>query len=720
MRTFLSPLFALGTLVAQEQPAITTIPAVVYETGLATVLIEQNHYSRMPVAKVDFNEVVLDYCKSLDPAKLYFTQQEIDYVKSHFVPTLETAYRQGNLTPALQIYSGFAAKVKQRSEFALATLMDPLLDLNREGVFPSDRRKASWPADPVQSDDLWRKRVQLDLLGELLGKQNDGQKDTTNQVDTAADVTPERLAEAKETIRKRYARMVELLSYEPHELQEMFINALTRQYDPHSNFMSRQSLEEFEIQMKNKLCGIGASLQDEDGYCVIKEIMPGGPLAIDGRAKSGDRIIAVSIDGQAEPEDVVGMRLNKVTRRLRGEKGTPVRLILEPAAGGPRKDLKLVRDELKIVGQLASARCFEVPSGGATQTIGLIDLPAFYMADEENGGPTKHVEELIGKLRAMGMDSLVLDLRRNGGGVLGEAVGIAGLFIPQGPVMQVRDGADQRNTLADEDPKVAWDGPLVVLTSKASASASEIVAGALRDHRRALIVGDVTTHGKGTVQNLMELSRVNPQLKATVKFTIQKWYAPSGSSIQLKGVPSDVLLPSVFSVMPVAESDLDRPMPWDEVASVLSKESLGASPKAPITAALVDRLAKATAQRQKSSEEFAVHKTVLDWTSARMQRKQEPVSLGERLQERVADDQLRDEVRKSLETFAARDFPNKEIKLDAAIAKDKEADADWLKFSRRFSRIRLPIEGDEWPEYDIQLREALRIAADWSAQVAGK
>lgn len=720
MRPFLCFVLALGPLVAQE-PGTVAIPAVVYETGLTTALIEQNHYSRMPVAKVDFNEVAVDYCKSLDPAKLYFTQQEIDYVKSHFVPTLEAAYRQGNLTPALQIYNGFTAKVKARSEFALVVLMDPLLDLNRGGVFPTDRRKASWSADAAESDELWRKRVQLDLLGELLGKEdNDDNKNIPDRNPTSAEVTPERLAEAKETLRKRYGRLVELLSYEGHELQEMFLNALTRQYDPHSNFMSRQSLEEFEIQMKNKLCGIGASLQDEDGYCVIKEIMPGGPLALDGRAKPGDRIIAVSVDAEAEPEDVVGMRINKVTRRLRGEKGAPVRLILEPGAGGPRKDLRLVRDELKILGQLASARCFEVPSGDSTHTIGLIDLPAFYMADEVNGGPTKHVEELIGKLRALGMDSLVLDLRRNGGGVLGEAVGIAGLFIPKGPVMQVRDGTDQRNTLADEDPKVAWDGPLVVLTSKASASASEIVAGALRDHRRAMIVGDVTTHGKGTVQNLLELSRVNPQLKATVKFTIQKWYAPSGSSIQLKGVPSDILLPSVFSVMPVAESDLDRPMPWDEVAPVLAKADFGASPKAPVTAALVDQLAKATAQRQKSSPEFAVHRTVLDWTSARMQRKEEPVSLGERLHERLLDNKLRDEVRKSLESFAARDYPNREIKLDAAIAKDKEADADWIKFTRRFSRIRLPIEGEDWPEYDIQLREALRIAADWSAQIAGK
>lgn len=719
MRSILFPLLAVGPLVAQES-GTTTIPAVVYETGLTTALIEQNHYSRMPVGKVDFNEVALEFCKSLDPAKLYFTQPEIDYVKSHFVPTLEAAYRQGNLTPALQIYNGFTAKVKACSEFALGVLMDPLLDLNRGGVFPTDRRMASWPADPAESDELWRKRVQLDLLGELLGKDGSEEKGAAAKEAASPEVTPERLAEAKETLRKRYGRLVELLSYERHELQEMFLNALTRQYDPHSNFMSRQSLEEFEIQMKNKLCGIGASLQDEDGYCVIKEIMPGGPLALDGRAKPGDRIIAVSIDAEAEPEDVVGMRLNKVTRKLRGVKDTPVRLILEPGAGGPRKDLRLVRDELKILGQLASARCFEVPSGDSTHTIGLIDLPAFYMADEVNGGPTKHVEELIGKLRALGMDSLVLDLRRNGGGVLGEAVGIAGLFIPKGPVMQVRDGADHRSTLPDDDPKVAWDGPLVVLTSKASASASEIVAGALRDHRRALIVGDVTTHGKGTVQNLMELSRVNPQLKATVKFTIQKWYAPSGSSIQLKGVPSDILLPSVFSVMPVAESDLERPMPWDEVDPVLTKADFGASPKAPVTTALVDQLAKATAQRQKSSPEFAVHRTVLDWTSARMQRKEEPVSLGERVQERLLDDKLRDEVRNSLESFAARDYPNREIKLDAAIAKDKEADADWIKFTRRFSRIRLPIEGEDWPEYDIQLREALRIAADWSAQIAGK
>jgi carboxyl-terminal processing protease len=316
------------------------------------------------------------------------------------------------------------------------------------------------------------------------------------------------------------------------------------------------------------------------------------------------------------------------------------------------------------------------------------------------------------------MRALIIDLRRNGGGLLNEAIGISGLFIPEGPVVQVRDSAGQSMSYNDEDPKVAWDGPLILLTSKLSASASEIFAGAMRDHRRALIVGDSTTHGKGTVQNIIELSRLAPQLKSAVKVTIQKWYAPSGSSIQLKGVPADITVPSLFSVMPFAESDLDRPLPWDSVEPMLNKVDEGAWLKAPLSDGLIKRLNDSSRRRQIELPEFSTLSHMLSWTSAKVNRTEVPLSLNTRRNERIEDLAFRESVRKELEAYGKSEPVSKEVNLDAAIAQaKKQTDPNWEKASKSMSRLRGPLEDDGWPEYDIQLTEALHIACDWSMEL---
>ena len=719
-----SLLLFLAALAGAQEARFLTQPSMAKESTATTTLLERLHISKKPASSLDLDAVLGKYAEGLDRAKLYFTEADLAEFRSRYGRSLDLYLQRGNLTPAFEIHARFQQRVKERTAFALALLKDPSLDLGRAGTFPTDRRKAAWPADAAASDDLWRRRVQLDLLSEALGDDKDvgGEAPRAGAAKgpaTLPDLTPARLDEARTRLAKRYEKVAGYLAYEPHEVQEFFLNAVAAQYDPHSTFFSRQSLEEFEIQMRNSLVGIGATLEDDDGYCTIKEIMPGGPLALDGRAKNGDRILEVGQGAGAPTEDIVGMRLNKAISRIRGKEGSSIRLILEPADGGPRKDITLRRAPIKLVGQLASARLVEVPAGDVTVGVGVIDLPAFYGSEgKDNATPTHDVAELIGKLRALGMRALILDLRRNGGGLLGEAIGVTGLFIPGGPVLQVRDSAGRSETYKDEDGgKVAWDGPLVVLTSKASASASEIVAGALRDHRRALIVGDETTHGKGTVQNILELSRLDRVLKSGVKVTIQKWYAPSGSSIQLKGVPADILVPSVFSVLPVAESDLDNPLPWDAVAPALAKPDLGPWLRAPLSPELLARLGEASRRRQAELPEFTVHARILGWTKERFNRAEMPLALADRRAERAEDLAFRDQVRGQLETLAKGDFAARDVKLDAALAEEKATDPEWQKASKRLSRQRLSLGDDNWPEVDIPLREALRIAADWAGQL---
>lgn len=419
-------------------------------------------------------------------------------------------------------------------------------------------------------------------------------------------------------------------------------------------------------------------------------------------------------------EDIVGMRLSKAISRIRGKQGSSVRLLVDMAGGG-RKTITLKRDQIKLVGQMASAKAFEVPSGNGTVLLGVIDLPSFYGKNSDGSGssPSADIEQLINKLKAMGMKALIMDLRKNGGGLLTEAVDISGLFIPKGSVLQVRDSQGRSEDYRDEDEKVAWAGPLIVLTSKLSASASEIFAGAMHDHRRAIVVGDTTTHGKGSVQNIIELSRFDKNLKSAVKVTIQKWYAPSGSSIQLKGVPADIVVPSVYSVLPVAESDLDRPLPWDSVTPTLTKADEGEWLKAKISDGLIAQLSAGSARRQSELPEFLTLSRTIDWTKSRQVRKDVSLSLDQRSSERKDDLEFREQIRRELADYAKKAFKVSDVKLDAAIEQEKKEGPGSAAKSKKASRMRDPLEDDDWPEYDIQLQEAVRIATEWTGLLPG-
>jgi carboxyl-terminal processing protease len=386
-------------------------------------------------------------------------------------------------------------------------------------------------------------------------------------------------------ISKRYARVQRAVrDYDNDDVIQVYLTALTHVYDPHSDYFGKAELENFSIGMKLSLFGIGAVLRSEDGFCKIQELKP-GPAMRSKKLKPNDRIIAVAQSNQP-PVDVVDMKLSKVVEMIRGPKGTEVQLTVIPAdAADPsvRQLVTLIREEIKLEDQEAKARILELPfTNSSVLRFGVIDLPSFYSSFELEGrkpdgdpkSTTTDVAQLLKKLMAEKVSGVILDLRRNGGGSLEEAIRLTGLFIREGPVVQVRDYDGRKTVDEDPDSSMLYDGPLIVLTSRFSASASEILAGALQDYGRALIVGDSSTHGKGTVQSLIQLAPIlrgngvslagNP---GALKITIRKFYRVSGSSTQLKGVTPDIVLPSVNNHLDVGESSLDNPLPWDTIAA---------------------------------------------------------------------------------------------------------------------------------------------------------
>lgn len=385
----------------------------------------------------------------------------------------------------------------------------------------------------------------------------------------------------RDTVIKRYARMMNnLKDLDWEDTFEIYLNSLARAYDPHTDYMAQRQSDNFDISIKHKLIGIGAMLETDDVYCKIKELTPGGPAEKDGRLKPGDRIIAVA-QGDKEPLDVVGMKVNTIVQHIRGEKGTEVRLTIIPASspdGSERKIISLTRDEVHTVDQVAKAVIYDVSTNDGGSRLGVINLPSFY-GDNEHTSATADVAKLLKRFKTEHVNGVILDLRNNGGGLLDEAVNLTGLFIADGPVVQTKDGRDIRNGRegaivvdSDTDSSIEYDGPMIVLINRYTASASEIVAGALQDYGRAIIVGDRASFGKGTVQQPEELDPILDGLKlqhefkaGRLKLTLKKFYRAGGSSTQLDGVQSDIILPSVLNYQEVGESALEYPMEHDTI-----------------------------------------------------------------------------------------------------------------------------------------------------------
>lgn len=590
-------------------------------TGL---LLQQQHYSQKGFNSEVSSKFLDRYLDSLDALHLSFLQSDIDSFEM-FRKTLDKlTLRRADPTPAFVIFNRFMDRMEQQYGYVTELLKQDHWDFKTDERYTPNRKDMPRPKDLTEAKELWRARIRFEYLQEKLNltppeelaktlkqrvasqkpqelftalKNKLADEKITNlvkriegrsaQVSNDAlvdslldDLRKDQHEEIVKIIARRYSRIIRMLrDYDNDDVMQYYLTALAHVYDPHTDYFGRAELDNFSIGMNLSLFGIGAVLRSEDGYCKIQELMAAGPASRSGKLKPNDKIVAVA-QGTGEFVDVVDMKLRKVVDLIRGPKGTHVRLKVNPADAPDssiRKEIELVRDEIKLEDQEAKAKLFEVPDAqGHVQKVGLIDLPSFYASfavgsqkrdDSETKSTTTDVSRLIKRLLKEKVSGIILDLRRNGGGSLEEAINLTGLFIKKGPVVQVRNADDTVEVDEDTDPSLLYDGPLMVLTSRFSASASEIVAGALQDYGRALIVGDVSTHGKGTVQSVLQLGRM---LRTTnnlgaVKLTIRKFYRASGDSTQLKGVLPDIVLPSVNNVLDVGESELDNALPFDTI-----------------------------------------------------------------------------------------------------------------------------------------------------------
>lgn len=713
-----------------ELPELESTSLMQNEAKLIVEMLETMHFESAEITPEVFAELITNFMEALDYNKLYFTAgQEADFL-ARYQDALGFKLRyQGDLEVAFEIYTLYRDRAIDRVDWVLEQLEQDW-SFDTDEFFIYDRSESPWPANEEEANELWRLRIKYELLQEILNEKTQ--------------------EEAKERITKRYKRVLRsLYEFGSKDVQEVFLTSLTKMFDPHSSFLSSDTLEDFNISMRLKLIGIGAMLSEEDGYCVIRELVPGAPAIRSKKIKPNDRIVAVTQEGE-EPVDIIGMGLRKIVDQIRGEKGSKVILTIIPADAtddSVREDVLIVRDEVHINSSRTTGKIFEVPDEeGNISPIGVIDIPTFYGGDEyfENGqryttSVTADVEELVLKMKESGVQGIILDLRRNGGGLLDEAIKMTGLFIRRGPVVQVREKSGYVVSHMDRDPKVAYNGPLAVLTSRYSASASEILAGALQNYGRSITIGNSSTHGKGTVQQVFSLDQyvlrkelANNQRAGAAKLTIRKFYLPNGFSTQRKGVVPDIQLQSMEEVTAVGEADLPEALSWDYIKPVARFVEMTLKNN------LLETLTINSEERFKTLEEFDFLKTRLDWFSEREERKQISLNLEQRKIMMEKDEAFLDAIKDKQRVLAENNFEFTEIKLDSVVREEaqrkleeEELEAEQPVEETAAAEPETTTEVDEAlasaetdeaapedeeeediPEFDIQLRETLRIMTE--------
>ena len=733
---------------------------------LVQKLLQDHHFAGKPLTEERAKNWIKNYMEALDYNHAFFLNSDLKAYQDTYATQLAQLTQNGNITPAFEVFAGFNERVRARLDWIKKRLSLPF-DFSSDQSYELDRSKVGWPADQAAADELWERRLKFDLLREKLVTQKKPAKEKSKTAD-----------DPLATVTKRYDRLVKNLDdYDNEEISQMYLTALASLYDPHSSYMSPSTLEDFSIGIKLALCGIGAVLASEDGYCVIKELVPGGPADLDGRLKVGDKIIGVA-QGEGPFEDIVDMKLRNAVKKIRGPKKTVVRLQVNPAGSGAgeQREIQITRDEVKLAAQQASASIFDIPrtafnptdlpptnqspetqkasdswwaqlkdrfssgnSGADTSPklaiaepnpdswrIGVIDLPSFYgevggvESSKSGNGATPNstsqdVESLLKKLNQSQVDGVILDLRKNGGGLLDEAVTLTGLFIDQGPVVQVRDGKGTVIQRTDDSPGEIYQGPLMVLTGRRSASASEITAGALQNYGRALVVGEKSTHGKGTVQAVVELGKFlqkpdhsQPQAGA-MKLTIQKFYLPNGHSTQNRGVIPDISIPSPLDYMKIGESDLPNALPWDEIGpSHFNSLSVDPSLRAILGEKSKGRLA--------ADKDMDFLQKDIDKIRARLESGTISLNETSRLEEKKTEDIRNDERKKLEEQISKTSKPVARLVIDAkkgVILSDKDP-------KKKKPSLEESADGDSEGVTDaidltesIELKEALHIMSDW-------
>ncbi len=751
-------------------------------TGL---LLQQQHYSQKGFNDEVSSKFLDRYLDTLDPMHLYFLKSDIESFEM-FRTTLDNlTLRRADATPAFAIFNRFIDRVEQQYGYVTELFKSEPFDFTADERYTPNRKDLPRPKDLTEAREFWKARLRFEYLQEKLNLQRPEdvgnivrekiEQKKTSELAAAlkeklgkekiaevvkkvearspgapasevvgqviAQLRKEHREEIVKLISRRYSRIVRTFrEFDKEDVLQIYLTALAHVYDPHSDYFGPAELDNFSIGMNLSLFGIGAVLRSEDGFCKIQELMAAGPAARSGKLKPSDKIVAVA---QADGEfvDVVDMKLRKVVDLIRGPKGTRVRLMVNPAdAADPsiRKEIELVRDEIKLEDQEAKARLIEVPDAqGHIQKVGLIDLPSFYASfavgsqhhDEGEGkSTTADVARLLKRLVRENVVGVILDLRRNGGGSLEEAINLTGLFIKKGPVVQIRNADDSVDVDEDTDPKIQYDGPMMVLTSRASASASEILAGALQDYGRAIIVGDISTHGKGTVQQVLQLGRL---LRSTnnlgaVKLTIRKFYRASGDSTQLKGVVPDIVLPSVNNVLDVGESQLDNALPWDTIKPANYD-------KVNLVAPVLSEVKGKSDKRVSADKDFTYIRSEMDRYTRLKADKSISMNEEKRRKEK-AEDKARLDARKKelqargeppgkvyefkLKEIESPDLPPPLQKTNKVASLGKEAKAHEAKASSDDPDD--DVIEDSVPDIDVTLEEAKRILLDFAAASKGK
>ena len=596
MRVLLVVLAGMGlTLWAADAPQKAIVPQPYYGEIAQKVarMFPASHLLQHPLNDEISQKAWTNLVESLDPDHSYFLRSDIEAF-TNMMFQIDDAVKAGDVSFPYDVYRVFCDRVVERYAF-VTNLLTKGFTFTEDESFSWKRKDAPWPATPAERDEIWRKRVKNEYLVQLIGRELDMEAATnaahlaksaaaTNAAKTAAGsgaVTNAPVLTPEENIGKRYKQfMIVIQDMDEEAILQRYLSSIAMAYDPHSDYMSPMRKEDFDIDMNLSLCGIGAQLRSEDGTAKVTEVIPGGPADRDKRDVRlipGDKIIGVG-QGDGVVEDIIHLPLNKAVRKIRGEKGTKVVLNVIPASdpsGTTTKRVDLIRDEVKLEEQAATGRVARVTlkDGKTTRPFGVLKLPTFYgTMDKRPNQPgfrsaTLDVAKQLAAFNDDNAAGLILDLRNNGGGSLREAVGLTGLFVRSGPVVQVRE---QRQIavlpVPNMDPAAAFRKPMVVLINRASASASEIVAGALQDYGRAVVIGDTQSHGKGTVQTVMPLGA---EKMGSLKITTASFYRITGASTQRKGVASDIVIPSMLDGLDIGEDKLPGALPWTQVESAL-------------------------------------------------------------------------------------------------------------------------------------------------------
>lgn len=650
---------------------------------LSAEILSKYHYKPIKLNDISSNKIFDNYLKSLDGERIFFTQEDID--KYAFARTkLDNALLEEDLTIPFSLFNLYRERVTQRIQYAKSLLKKPF-NFEVKEQYQYIRENVPWEKSPEDLNELWRKRVKNDWLRLKVAGKDD--------------------KSIIETLTKRYDNSLASISkIKSDDVFQSFMNAYSMAIDPHTNYFGVRAAEDFNISMRLSLVGIGAVLQDKDEYTVIRELVTGGPAALSGKLKVGDRIVGVAQGEGAPVVEVIGWRLDDTVDLIRGAEGSTVVLDILPAdAGldGIHKRVVLTRKKINLEQQAAKKSLIEIKEAGITRKIGVISLPVFYQdfaarqkGDKNFKSATRDVAKLVDELKKEQVDSLLIDLRDNGGGSLDEAIELTGLFIDQGPVLQERDVDGNIKVDNDVNPGVIWTGPMGVLINRASASASEIFAAAIQDYGRGIILGELS-YGKGTVQSVVSLDRVakNDAPKyGEVKMTVAQFFRINGGTTQLRGVAPDVSLPSMNDIKNFGESSYENALPWSNIKPADFSVLYDFKP-------LIPKLVASHENRISHSQEFQFLQQDID--ELNNQRKKTSITLNEA---------ERRKERASLE--AKMNAREKSNLTNKSPIKSLSLQDDGLQANERNLKSELESEKDNKKEPDILLNEAAHVLSD--------